>query len=253
MPTKPHIVLVPGAWHTANAYHKIEPLLESARYKVTTLTLPCVGDSPPAKAFDQDVALINQTAREIMASGDDVILVLHSYAGIPGTEATKELAKQFQDAFEAGVVHLVYICAWMLREGESRNSAVGEAALKVNADRTRAVDGGVEFLKPFEVFYNDLPTEEAEFQASNLKLQSPDTFDAKLMYPAYMDIPATYLLCEQDQAIPYERQKRLVADARAAGAKLETVTCSAGHSPFLSQPELVANVIRRAAGEQMPL
>ena len=67
-----------------------------------------------------------------------------------------------------------------------------------------------------------------------------------LTYAAWRKIPSTYLYCENDNGIPLARQEQMVA--RAAGA-ISTERCSAGHSPFLSQPDLVARIIRKAAGE----
>ena len=48
--------------------------------------------------------------------------------------------------------------------------------------------------------------------------------------------------------IPYERQCKLIEDA---DVPVTTFTCDAGHSPFLSQPELTSRVIRHAAGENV--
>lgn len=71
-----------------------------------------------------------------------------------------------------------------------------------------------------------------------------------LPYAAWKHIPTTYLLCTEDQTIPYERQTQLVDHARKTSA-ITTFECNAGHSPFLSQPELTAKVIRHAAGEDI--
>jgi pimeloyl-ACP methyl ester carboxylesterase len=74
------------------------------------------------------------------------------------------------------------------------------------------------------------------------------TLKSPLKYAAYKDIPTTYLLSRNDQGLPYERQKELV---EGAGVGITTVTCDADHSPFLSQPKLVEQVIRKAAGEHI--
>ncbi|PYI35280.1 hypothetical protein BP00DRAFT_334476, partial [Aspergillus indologenus CBS 114.80] len=42
---------------------------------------------------------------------------------------------------------------------------------------------------------------------------------------------STYLVCEEDQAVPSTSQKEFAGLARA-----EVDRCSAGHSPMLSQP-----------------
>lgn len=71
---------------------------------------------------------------------------------------------------------------------------------------------------------------------------------APLPYAAWKHIPVTYLLCTEDVTIPYERQLKLVEES---GVPIQTFTCDAGHSPFLSQPEFTSKVIRHAAGEEI--
>ena len=67
-------------------------------------------------------------------------------------------------------------------------------------------------------------------------------------HEAFREVPVTYLLCEQDQALPVEIQQMMVGRLEEAGAKVATVeTCAGSHSPFLSIPETVVEVVVRAA------
>jgi homoserine acetyltransferase len=59
-----------------------------------------------------------------------------------------------------------------------------------------------------------------------------------------------FLLCERDNAIPLEKQRQMCENARNKGANVVTESVFAGHSPFLSKPEVVAGWIRRVAGEK---
>ncbi len=101
-------------------------------------------------------------------------------------------------------------------------------------------------LDPVSMFYHDVPPEEAERRKTQIKHHSRATLGSNITYAAQKYIPTTYLLCKEDQTIPYERQVKLVEDA---GVKITAVTCDASHSPFLSQPELVVKVIKGASGE----
>ena len=103
-------------------------------------------------------------------------------------------------------------------------------------------------IDPVAAFYGDLPPEEAEKRKAAIKHHSAATLRTPLKYAAYKHIPTTYLLCTNDQQLPYERQKELVG---SSGVEIATVTCDSGHSPFLSQPKLVVEVIRKAAGERL--
>lgn len=55
---------------------------------------------------------------------------------------------------------------------------------------------------------------------------------------AWRYIPSTYLITENDQAVPTQYQ-----EAFAAGAKSRVERIGTGHSPQLSQPKMVAGRI----------
>ena len=96
--------------------------------------------------------------------------------------------------------------------------------------------------------YHDVDPEFAKAQASRLKHYSRPLLIIPQTYAAWRYLPTTYLLCEKDRMIPYEKQRKLVEDA---DVPITTFTCGAGHSPYLSQPELTSRVIRHAAGEDI--
>ena len=120
MSEKPQVVLIPGAWHTARCYDVITPLLEDAGYSTTALTLPSVGAEPPVTSTDEDAALILSTISDLADAGQDVVVVLHSYGAVPGSDAMKGLSKDERShrGLKGGVIALVYMCAWMLPEGK---------------------------------------------------------------------------------------------------------------------------------------
>lgn len=104
-------------------------------------------------------------------------------------------------------------------------------------------------LNPAHYFYNDLPASTAEHWASKLKHHSLPTLVSPVTYTAWRHIPVTYLLCEADNAFPLPMQEAMVETAKAAGVDVTVERCKAGHSPFLSVPEVVVGLLRRAAGE----
>jgi hypothetical protein len=60
----------------------------------------------------------------------------------------------------------------------------------------------------------------------------------------YKYVPSTYLLCENDQAAPPQYQQMF---AEQAGSKL--LSCEVGHSPMLSQPEMLVKMVEAAVAE----
>jgi pimeloyl-ACP methyl ester carboxylesterase len=67
-------------------------------------------------------------------------------------------------------------------------------------------------------------------------------------YTAYLEIPSTYIVCRNDQALPVCVQERIVAQGNGA---FQVERCDEGHSPFLSNPEYIVDCVRRAAGENI--
>jgi hypothetical protein len=72
-----------------------------------------------------------------------------------------------------------------------------------------------------------------------------------VQYAAWKHVPSTYIFCTEDQALSYETQLGIVERARKEGMLLRTERLEASHSPFLSMPEAVVDVIRRAALEMI--
>jgi hypothetical protein len=66
---------------------------------------------------------------------------------------------------------------------------------------------------------------------------------------AWKTIPSSYLICEDDRAIPVFIQEAMVKACQDAGASMETERVFSSHSPFLSKPDETVGFLRRAAGE----
>jgi pimeloyl-ACP methyl ester carboxylesterase len=69
-------------------------------------------------------------------------------------------------------------------------------------------------------------------------LQSTSSLTQPLSRAAWRELPSTYVVCEQDQAIPVEAQEAM---SGRAGTVLRLDT---GHSPFLAAPAELAALLR---------
>ncbi|MCJ1362788.1 hypothetical protein MMC16_001894 [Acarospora aff. strigata] len=273
--SKPTVIFVPGAWHTPEVFGAVRKGLESHGYPTIGIVTPSVGAEPPLKSWEGDVNAIQVALRKVVDDGGDVVLVVHSYGALPACEAAKGFVKlqREKEGLKGGIVRLVYLCAILLSEGQSLlgMSPTGEHApwnrLEVSVPKNAlsvrlswrreselthrpacATQGDYIYTTDTrEHLYNDLDEPTSDYWTSTLKHHSAPTFQCPVTYAAWRDIPSTYLFCEKDNAVPLEVQKALVE--KAGG--FQTETCSAGHSPFLSQPEVVVDVIRRAAGEEL--
>jgi hypothetical protein len=126
---KPTIVLIPGAWHSPSHYTTLHSHLQTAGYPTTSSRLPSVGSTDPLAATTaQDASFIReQMLLPLLNQGKDILLVLHSYGGLPGSAAAKGLSKseRAKDGKKCGITGLVLIAALVAREGDSLQLMVG--------------------------------------------------------------------------------------------------------------------------------
>jgi hypothetical protein len=126
MATKPTFVFVPGAWHGPEAFDAPAAILKSKGYGTAYINLPSVGADPQPQDFSSDVALITKTVEDLLAAGDDVVVVMHSYGGAPGCEAMKPFLENNTGSNGRGkVIRLAWICAFVLPEGGCLMAGLG--------------------------------------------------------------------------------------------------------------------------------
>ncbi|KAL8929510.1 MAG: hypothetical protein Q9208_001179 [Pyrenodesmia sp. 3 TL-2023] len=243
----PIIVLVQGAFRVPQVYEKLVHLLFARGYPTIHLKLPTCTDPEsfdfPQRSLTDDAAAIHtELARLIQQEGKAVFAVMHSYGGLVGSEAVgEELAWSSRQARRqlGGVIHLFFFCAFVLDEGQSILGTFGKSPNpNVHSD-------GRSYILP-EKLYNDLPPDEAALWESRLVAQSYKVQEAQVTRTAWKYIASTYLITENDQTVPPQYQE---AFAKQAGATVER--CSSGHSPQLSQPEMLVQKIIEASMKAM--
>jgi pimeloyl-ACP methyl ester carboxylesterase len=102
--------------------------------------------------------------------------------------------------------------------------------------------------EPEHRFYNDLPDDEQKEWASLLKPMPRDALIAPVTHMGYLHHPVTYIHCEIDEAVPKGLQQMMVEGVKAAtNISIETKSMPTGHSPFLSNPELVLELYQEYA------
>jgi pimeloyl-ACP methyl ester carboxylesterase len=82
---QPTIVFVPGAFHSPEYYSPVRALLEAKGYGTEPVSLPSVGNNS-ASSMTDDPTAIRVVSSKLADEGHQVVLVMHSYGGTPGTE-----------------------------------------------------------------------------------------------------------------------------------------------------------------------
>lgn len=116
----PTIVCVPGAWHSPEIYSETLKILNGYGYSTVGLPLPSVGAMPPHVDFNEDVKAIRGCLTKLVLEEEkEVILVTHSYTGMPGAEAPVGLGKKEREekGLKGGVTRLIFIMAFAMPEG----------------------------------------------------------------------------------------------------------------------------------------
>jgi len=234
--TRPTLLFVHGAWHGSWCWEPVRQLLEKRGWGTAAVDLPTV--HAPDKAALGMAADADAVRAAIDAIAGDVVVVAHSYGGVPTT----------QGADAGNVTHIVYISAFVLDTGESLFAAVGG----VQPDWWDVGDDGLAMAgtdaHPAQgLFYADLAAAEADAAVAQLTTQSVRAYHDTVTSTAWRGRPTTYVITEQDAIFPVAAQEALAARAGSNGVRLAT-----SHSPFLSQPAAVADIIERAAGQEPP-
>jgi pimeloyl-ACP methyl ester carboxylesterase len=223
VPEEATVVLIHGAWHGAWCWEKVTPLLDEARVAWVTIDLPLT-------SFEDDVAA---TRRAIADVGGPVVLCGHSYGGVVITEA----------GHEPNVQRLVYLAAFACDEGESpANTAQDEGvpAKDLSGLLVFTDDGSTVSLDETNAaasFFHDCSPEDVHAAVKQLRPMRFQCLATPVGAPAWRDKPSTYVVCTEDQAVHPELQRIM------AKRCTDAVEWPSSHSPFLSCPDLVAELL----------
>jgi pimeloyl-ACP methyl ester carboxylesterase len=254
------VLFVPGAWHLPDIYDKVITILSAKGFSSRKINLASVGRSPPVSSIEPDVEIIRDTALSEMRRGHDVIVVCHSYGGLPTNQALKGLENP-RNAGGGRVSAIVYIAAFLIREGITGIDAIDAQGGSPNSLELEFLSDGNVFFKngtnPAEAFYSGLPAKEGRYWVSQLRPQSGVTYGIPATYAAWKDIPSWYLVTRKDKTLRPKVQRGWIEEAReyldqiggpgTGDRRLRSQEINTGHSPFLSRPRETADFIERAS------
>lgn len=210
-------VLVHGGWHGPWCWDPIIPGLRAAGLSTVAVDLPM-------QSLEEDVAIARDAVSRAKGDGP-VCLVGHSYGG------------QVVNGAGHDADRLVYVCAMAPDEGQSAIEAVG-------ADL--AAIPGLSFENDKIIFTRDtLPAlynrcDEATREWAFARIRPFGAACAAVAHERrvpWATVPATYVICTDDRAVPprYQRER--------AALMSKAVELDADHSPFCSATDELVDVI----------
>jgi len=224
-------VFVHGGWHDGWSWHLVRELLDARGVPSVALELPMT-------TLDRDAAVLSDA---LAAIEGHAIVVSHSWGGSVATLGA---------IGAPNVRHLIYIAAVVTEAGHPTLSPPASVPVKgretlrpkviIETDTTTIIDREVSLA----AFYHDVEPSLARHAASRLRPFQKTGYavietDA---VAAWRTIPTTYVVCADDRMIHPDTQREMAA---AAGA--EVLEWPSSHSPFLSHPDLVADLVARRA------
>lgn len=234
-------LLVHGSCHGAWCWRDVLPALASRGHRAAALDLPGHGeDRTPANEITLDL-YADSVLAALAAFEEPAILVGHSAGGATITVAAERAPKR--------IAGLVFLCAYALKDGQSLAEIRRGAARQPLLPAVRRSPDGLTFtvdpaMAP-AIFYSDCPQEAVAFAVPRLCPEPIRPQETPVRVTARSAaIPRRYILCENDNTVPPQAQEAMVADWPADSV----IRLASGHSPFLSQPERLADLLADAAG-----
>ena len=236
-----NFVLVHGAWHGGWCWQRVARALQQAGHRVHAVTLTGLGERAhllsPAITLDTHIDdVLGLIEAEELA---DVVLAVHSYAGMIGTAVADRLGQRLR--------HLVYVDAVLPQPGESWSSTQSSATQQ---QRMAAARSSRHFSFPPpdpEVF--GLTGADREWVARRQTPHPGNTYQAPLQFDVQRvaAVPRTFISCTQPALATIAPSRLRAQDPLFWGgawlpgaryAELQT-----GHDPMVSEPAALARLL----------
>jgi pimeloyl-ACP methyl ester carboxylesterase len=222
--TKPSIVFAHGLWADGSCFSKLIPTLQTEGHDV-------MASQHGLDSLATDVAAVKACLARVPRPA---ILVGHSYGGTLITHA----------GTDARVAALVYIAALAPDADETSQSLLGKFPTSPVFGHLDVPEGRI-WLKESGIkhFAGDLPEAEQKLVYATQAAPVADLFNQKVEGTAWNAKPSWYVLATQDQTVPPALQHFVSKRMKAT-----TTEVASSHVPMLSKPDVVLDVVRKAAG-----
>jgi pimeloyl-ACP methyl ester carboxylesterase len=226
-------MLVHGAWHGAWCWERLVPELVSLGHRTLTVDLP---SDDPAATFE---TYADHVVEAMSGEDDRIILVGHSMAGmtIPLVAARRP------------VRHLIFLCGLVPAPGSSLIEQISESdvLLPEYASGLEADEYGsgrwVDADLARQILYADCDEDAAGAAIERLRAQASTPYAIPCQLDELPDVGRTYVVCGEDRLVNPDWSRRVATGRLAA----ELVELPGSHSPFLSRPRKVADILHRVA------
>lgn len=227
-------LLIHGAWHGGWCWYRIVARLRRAGHSALAPDLPSLGrDRSPAAGVTLE-SWTESVCAHVDAHAEPVILVGHSRAGA--------LISAAAEARPARIRLLVYLAAYLLRDGESVSQrALQDGDSLVPPNMVPSADRRTSTLRAQSVraaLYGQCAEEDVILAQSLLEPEAiaPLTTPLHVTPDNFGRVPRVYIECRRDRALSLAEQRRMYAAVPCR----EIRSMDTDHSPFFSAPDELA-------------
>lgn len=125
--TPPTFLLVPGAWHRPWSFDLLRDDLHGRGLSTETVTLAGVGSTDANVGLEQDTAAVRTELQKLVDDGREVVVVAHSYGGVPTANAVEGLnyKDRVAQSKTGGVLMVVYMASFAIGAGSALSDGAG--------------------------------------------------------------------------------------------------------------------------------
>ena len=203
---------------------------------------------PATANLEHDTALIRDTLKFLANSGRDILVLMHSYGGVVGTNALENLlaAQRRSQGLFGGVKHIVYMAAFVQPAGTRLTDPFnGNPPPWLDEDTEKDI---VHMQTPRHAFYGHIESDNEAQNWLDMTVMCPSSVlrDAQSYAPyEYVGhgLDATYLVCSRDKELNAQVQEGM---ATLLGPDRHMEHCDAGHCCMIGYGSVIADVMDRA-------
>lgn len=238
-----NFVLVHGAWHGGWCWQRVVQALAAAGHRAHAVTLTGVGERAhqmsPAITLETHITDVTNAIQ--MEEMSDVVLAVHSYAGMIGTALADRLTQRLR--------HLVYVDAVVPQPGESWSST---HSVTTRESRKAAAESSPDFsFPPPDPSVYGLTGADYEWVRRRQTPHPGHTYDAPLNFDTQRvaAVPRTFVSCVQPALATIDAIRPRVVDPGfwggtwAGGGGARMVELRSGHDPMVSAPADLVKIL----------
>lgn len=277
-------VLVHGGWHNQSSWNKVKPILQAEGHAVLTLDLPGAGSNTIAPkslgarpfdlaafaaepspiagvTLDERIAAVVALVQDAASPSEgQVILVGHSAGGMVVSAVAQRMPER--------LASIVYLAGFMVPNGvsllamlphESMSSALSSGLFvgdpgAIGATRINPGPAADEYRSLLRAaFYADVTDADFAEVTSQLHCDEPNggaLAPSEITSGRFGTVPRHYIRTTEDRAVPLTGQDYMISaiDSTIGGTTI-THTIESSHSPFLSQPAALSQILLDIAAQ----